>query len=251
MAADLDAPAELSLAAVLRGLHDSIDRLLECDFSGASSAELVDVLGTVERAVRRLPGVRAMLVAEVAARGLAAQRGCRSTAALLRQALRCSAGEAGSWLGLAMDLAPGRLVSSGEQLPAVLPTLAAAVAAGEVSAEQVRLIQHTMARIPAGVDAPTRAAAEEQLVAQARVLDPAQLSRVAARLLACLDPDGAFGSTDAARQARRGLTIGKQDRDGMYPVSGLLDPETGALTPTGSQVPLVNVVCTQFAPSIG
>ena len=45
----------------------------------------------------------------------------------------------------------------------------------------------------------------------------------------CLDPDGSLGSTDDERRRRRAFMIGRQDRHGMYPVTGLLDPETGAL----------------------
>ena len=45
----------------------------------------------------------------------------------------------------------------------------------------------------------------------------------------CLDPDGSLGSTDDERRRSRAFTIGRQDRHGMYPVTGLLDPETGAL----------------------
>ncbi len=168
-------------------------------------------------------------MAEVRARGIPGRRGCRSTQAFLRQLLGWSAGEAGSVLAHADVLVGARSLSTGEQLPPRLPVLAQAVAAGEVSAEQVRLIRHTLRRIPAGVDAATRAAAEQALVDSARALDPDQLRRACARLLSCVDPDGSLGSTDQERQAQRGFTIGRQDQRGMYPVTGLLDPETGAL----------------------
>jgi hypothetical protein len=45
----------------------------------------------------------------------------------------------------------------------------------------------------------------------------------------CLDPDGSLGSTEDERRRMRAFSIGRQDRHGMYPVQGLLDPETGAL----------------------
>ena len=162
-------------------------------------------------------------------RGLAEQHGCRTAAALLRQLLNCSAAEAGSRLSLADDLVPGRSMISGEQLPPKLPALAAAVAAGDVSAEHVRLIRHTLRRIPNTVDQPTRDQAEHDLVDYARELDPEQLRHACARMLMCLDPDGSLGSTEDERRRGRAFTIGRQDRHGMYPVTGLLDPETGAL----------------------
>ena len=110
-----------------------------------------------------------------------------------------------------------------------LPALAAAVAAGDIGPEHVRLIRHTMRRIPSTVDQPTRDAAEEELVGHARELDPDGLKHACAKLLQCVDPDGSLGSADEERQRSRAFSIGRQDRHGMYPVTGLLDPETGAL----------------------
>ena len=169
-------------------LHCDIDRLFALDVAADSDAESLQGLEELERAIRRLPAARSVRVADVASRGLAGQRGCRSDAALLRQLLNCSAAEAGSQLGLADDLVPGRSLSTGELLPPKLPALAAAVAAGEVSAEQVRLIRQTMRRIPNTVDQPTREKAERDLVEHARTLDPDQLRHACARLLMCLDP---------------------------------------------------------------
>jgi hypothetical protein len=45
-------------------------------------------------------------------------------------------------------------------------------------------------------------------------------------LAALVNPDGQFSDVDRAR--RRHLSIGKQQADGMSPISGLLDPETRA-----------------------
>ena len=44
--------------------------------------------------------------------------------------------------------------------------------------------------------------------------------------LDCLNPDGDFTDVDRAR--RRGLTLGRQDLDGMSPISGYLTPEARA-----------------------
>ena len=228
MAADLDVPTaretalETALEVALGVLERGVDLLLQVDLAALGDTELVESLRRVERVTRRLPAARHTHVAEVQARGIPGRRGCRSTQAFLRQAINCSTGEAGSWLADAEDLVGARSLSTGEQLPPRLPVLAQAVAAGEVSAEQVRLI-------PAGVDAATRAAAEQALVEHARALDPDQLRRACARLLSCVDPDGSLGSTDQERQTQRGFTIGRQDQRGRYPVTGLLDPETGAL----------------------
>ncbi len=146
MAADLD--VRESTAEVLRDLHRDIDRLFAVDVAAESDGESLQGLTELERAIRRLPAARSVRVADVVSRGLAEQHGCRTAAAFLRQLLNCSAAEAGSRLSLADDLVPGRSMTSGELLPPKLPALAAAVADGDVGAEHVRLIRHTMRRIP-------------------------------------------------------------------------------------------------------
>ena len=203
--------------------------ILDLDWSVVSDERLLDRLRRIDRVERQIPAGRSAVLSEVKTRGLAEQHGCRTAAAFLRQLLNCSAAEAGSRLALADDLVPGRSLSTGEQLPPKLPALAAAVADGAVGAEHVRLIRHTMRRIPNTVDQSTRDQAEHDLVEHARTLDPDQFKHACARLLMCLDPDGSLGSTDDERQRSRAFTIGRQDRHGMYPVTGRLDPETGAL----------------------
>jgi len=59
-------------------------------------------------------------------------------------------------------------------------------------------------------------------------LRPSELTNVAERLTAYLDPDGQL-SDDTDRAARRALNIGRQRADGMSPITGLLDPATRAL----------------------
>jgi Domain of unknown function (DUF222) len=217
------------LRTALRMYEAGARAILDVDWSVEIDDELLDGVRRMDQVDRQAPARRCAALTEVKTRGLAEQHGCRTAAAFLRQLLNCSAAEAGSRLALADDLMPGRSMSSGELLPPKLPALAAAVAAGEVSAEHVRLIRHTMRRIPNTVDQPTRDAAERDLVEHARTLDPDQLRHACARLLMCLDPDGSLGSTDGERRRQRAFTIGRQDRHGMYPVQGLLDPETGAL----------------------
>ncbi|EUA65686.1 hypothetical protein I553_8134 [Mycobacterium xenopi 4042] len=51
---------------------------------------------------------------------------------------------------------------------------------------------------------------------------PDQLAKLADKLADCLNPDGQFSDEDRAR--RRGLTLGKQDIDGMSPIRGWLTP---------------------------
>ena len=52
------------------------------------------------------------------------------------------------------------------------------------------------------------------------------MAKLADNLTDCLNPDGDFTDVDRAR--RRGITIGRQDIDGMSPISGYLTPEARA-----------------------
>ncbi|HEY9351508.1 MAG TPA: DUF222 domain-containing protein, partial [Acidothermales bacterium] len=227
MAAVLELGSELETH--LRMFEEGARGLREFDWSAVNADELLDGVRRMDRVDRQAPARRSPALSEVKTRGLPEQHGCRTAAAFVRQLLNCSAAEAGARLSLAEDLVPGRSLSTGELLPPKLPALAAAVAAGDIGPEHVRLIRLTLRRIPSTVDQPTRDAAEEELVGHARELDPDGLKHACAKLLQCVDPDGALGSTDEERRRQRAFTIGRQDRHGMYPVQGLLDPETGAL----------------------
>ena len=52
------------------------------------------------------------------------------------------------------------------------------------------------------------------------------MAKLADRLTDCLNPDGEFSDEDRAR--RRGLTLTKQDVDGMSRLSGWVTPELRA-----------------------
>ena len=227
MAAELELGSELETH--LRMFECSSRALADFDWSAVNAEKLLDGVRRMDRVDQQAPARRSPALSEVKARGLPEEHGCRTAAAFLRQLLNCSAAEAGARLSLAEDLVPGRSLSTGELLPPKLPALAAAVAAGDIGPEHVRLIRHTMRGIPSTVDQPTRDAAEEELVGHARALDPDGLKHACAKLLQCVDPDGSLGSADEERQRSRAFSIGRQDRHGMYPVTGLLDPETGAL----------------------
>ena len=83
-----------------------------------------------------------------------------------------------------------------------------------------------MHRLPDFVDIETRAHAEAQLARLAGEHRPDELAKLADKLTDCLNPDGDF--TDVDRAQRRSLTIGRQDIDGMSPISGWLNPEARA-----------------------
>jgi len=114
---------------------------------------------------------------------------------------------------------------NGEPLEPVLPATAEAQRNGIIGAGQVAVIRGFFHRLPDFVDIETRAKAEAQL---ARGADhrPDALSKLADKLTDCLNPDGDF--TDIDRTKRRGITIVKQEIDGMSPINGFLNPEARA-----------------------
>ena len=76
------------------------------------------------------------------------------------------------------------------------------------------------------MDIETRAKAEAQLARLGAEHRPDELAKLADKLTDCLNPDGDFTDVDRAR--RRGIVIGRQDIDGMSPISGYLTPEARA-----------------------
>jgi hypothetical protein len=88
------------------------------------------------------------------------------------------------------------------------------------------VIRRFFEHLPSAVDHDTRACAEAQLAALATQFRPDHLVDQARQLADYLNPDGTYTEEDRAR--RRGLTLGKQDLDGMSRLSGWLTPEARA-----------------------
>jgi hypothetical protein len=114
----------------------------------------------------------------------------------------------------------------GPPVPAELPELAAAVAAGVVGDDHIRAVCQAVDVLPASVSPTEVAGAERRLVAEAAELDAGLVTRLGQRIADYLNPDGQFSDTDRAR--RRGLYLGAQGPDGMSRLSGLLDPQARA-----------------------
>src|SRR6202035_3757287 len=146
-------------------------------------------------------------------------------AAALANRLRISRAEASRRIHEAADLGERRALT-GEPLEPVLPATAAAQRNGDLGAGHVAVIRSFFHRLPDFVDIESRATIEAQPARQSLEHRPDELARLADKLTDCLHPDGDF--TDVDRAKRRGLTIGKQDIDGMSPISGCLTPEARA-----------------------
>jgi hypothetical protein len=196
------------------------------ELSRAADADVLAELRELEALRRRLAVADHALIAELDRRGLAGRLVMPSTSAVLQGLLRLSPHEAKQRVQAARACGP-RTSLTGEALPALLPRLAAAQAAGQVSPEHGRVILHTLAQLPGTVSTDEHALAEQHLVDAAATLRPREVGLLGQRILAHLHPDGMLAA-DVEQQRRRGFTL-LADTDGSYRVTGRLTPACGAL----------------------
>jgi hypothetical protein len=205
-------------------LHEVVSRLLNHSYDALTTPECLSMLERLERETRRLPVPGHALINQVSRHAGEVELGGKLGHALANR-LRISRGEASRRIHEAADLGERKAIT-GEPLPPVLPATAEAQRAGEIGSGHVAVIRGFWHRLPDFVDVETRAKAETQLARLASEHRPDELSKLADKLSDCLNPDGNF--TDADRARRRGITIGKQDVDGMSPITGYLTPEARA-----------------------
>ena len=176
--------------------------LAAVELAALSRDELLDLMAAVEIDSRQRAAVGYALVAELDARGIAAELGCSATAVVLSERLRIGRREAAGRVRLALEMGPRRALT-GESLPTRFPRVAAAVADGAISDRHAALICRTITDLPeAGLEHAD--AVEAMLVEQARILNPDELTVLTRTVLACMDPDGVLASEhdhDRRRQA--------------------------------------------------
>ncbi|MGC2566330.1 MAG: HNH endonuclease signature motif containing protein [Mycobacterium sp.] len=204
--------------------HDAVSGLLELSFDALTTPDCLALLTRLETESRRLPVPGHALINQLARQASETELGGKLSLALANR-LRISRGEAARRIHEAEDLGPRQSIT-GEPLPAVLTATASAQRAGDIGAGHVAVIRGFLHRLPDVVDVETRQQAEAQLARLGGEHRPDELAKLADKLSDCLNPDGNFTDTDRAR--RRGIVIGKQDVDGMSPISGYLTPEARA-----------------------
>jgi hypothetical protein len=205
-------------------LHEVVSRLLNHSYDALTTPECLSMLERLERETRRLPVPGHALINQVSRHAGEVELGGKLGHALANR-LRISRGEAGRRIREADDLGERKAIT-GEPLPPKLEATAEAQRAGDIGAAHVAVIRGFWHRLPDFVDVETRAKAEAQLARLGSEHRPDELSKLADKLSDCLNPDGNFTDEDRAR--RRGITIGKQDIDGMSPITGYLTPEARA-----------------------
>src|ERR1700722_10705572 len=209
---------------VFDGLRAYLKRALDLRCDALTTPERLALLQTCETVRRCLPAIEHPLINQLAEQANPTELGGTLATALANR-LRISRAEASRRIHEAADLGQRRGVNA-ELTEPVLPATAAAQRNGDLGAGHVAVIRGFLHRLPDFVDLETRAKAEAQLARLAGEHRPDELAKLADKLTDCLNPDGNFTEHDRAR--RRGLTIGRQDIDGMSPISGYLTPEARA-----------------------
>jgi len=209
---------------VFDALEANLKRALDLRFDALTTPERFALLQRSERVRRQLPAVEHPLINQIGEQADATELGGTLAAAIANR-LRITRAEAARRIGEAADVGE-RKALNGEPLPPVLPATAEAQRNGTISAGHVAVIRSFWHRLPDVVDLDTRLMAETQLARLGGEHRPDELSKLADKLTDCLNPDGNF--TDADRARRRAIIIGKQDADGMSPITGYLTPEARA-----------------------
>jgi Domain of unknown function (DUF222) len=209
---------------VFAALEAGFKRALDLTFDVLTTPERLAVLESLEQMRRGQPAIEHALINQLAGQADATELGGKLASALADR-LRISRAEASRRVHEAADLGERRALN-GEALAPVLEATAAGQRNGDIGTGHVAVIRSFWHRLPDFVDIETRHKAEAQLARLAAEHRPDELAKLADKLTDCLNPDGDF--TDIDRAKRRGLTIGKQDLDGMSPISGYLTPEARA-----------------------
>ncbi|MFE6864877.1 DUF222 domain-containing protein [Nocardia sp. NPDC057668] len=222
----MNSGGETTIAQSVTAHAAIVENLLESPLFSLADAEFIEKMQELETSFRMLEAVKQRFVLECGVRGLNTQAGVKSLIVFLQQTLRISHFDAAARVRNADRLST---VSEGSvQRPPVFAHIAAAQRAGEISAEHVQAIVKVLDRIPERVSAEVKDFTEQSLTDYARIGDPKGVTTLGVRALAHIDPDGTL-IADRDRQRMRGICIGRQRADGMFPISGLLTPELGAV----------------------
>ncbi|VEG55352.1 protein of uncharacterised function DUF222 [Mycolicibacterium aurum] len=192
-----------------------------------SHRDLISLLVQVNAVVRAVPALEYPALARLTGETEPCRLGEKTWPAVLTTALRITSAEAKRRLARSKVLGP-RQAMTGQPLPPLWESTAAAVARGELDVAHVEVIERFHKALPSWVDVDTRAAADAQLAELAAGLDPDNLDAAARRLLACIDQDGPPPS-EADRARRRGVRFGPQQSDGYSTMSGWVSAQLRAV----------------------
>jgi hypothetical protein len=242
-----------AITAAVDALNVAVDAVVALNVDALTTPQHFALLESVEVVRRRLPAAEHASINHLARQATAEELGGKLSHALAERML-ISRAEAARRIREAADLGE-RHGLTGEPLPPMMAATASAQRAGVLGPGQVAVIRRFCHQLPGWVDAATRDCAETQLAKRGSQFRPEQLAGLADRLADCLNPDGTYTDEDRAR--RRGLTLGRQEADGMSALRGWLTPEARAtveavlakLAAPGMCNPYDQTPCVDGAPS--
>jgi hypothetical protein len=140
-----------AISAVLDRFEAAQAEVAALSFDVLTGPEALSVKDRLETAYRRQAAVDHRLTHHLTSQASPVELGAKSWTDVLSNRLRIGRGEARRCLGEAEDLGP-RIAMTGERLQPMLPTVAAAQAAGTIGAEHVRIIRRFFAELSTAVD---------------------------------------------------------------------------------------------------
>ncbi|MGV3702897.1 HNH endonuclease signature motif containing protein [Mycolicibacterium sp. PO1] len=214
------------VGSAVAAIRDGIAELAAAPIDTLTHPELIALLNDIKTLSWSLPAVQHPILARLMTETEPQTLGAKSWEDILTIALRLSKTEATRTIRDTHMLGPRRSLD-GQPLPPHCNNLAAAQAQGRIGPAHLDTIAEFFRTLPHWIDVGTRADAETQLARSACGLDPDQLRQAAQRLALTLDPDGPVPD-EKEQHRKRGLTIGRQQPDGMSRISGYLTPEARA-----------------------
>ncbi|MEU0538768.1 DUF222 domain-containing protein [Nocardia sp. NPDC005978] len=222
----MNSGGESTAAQGALALGAAAELLLEAPLYSMGDDEVIELMQDIETITRQLDAAKQRLVLECGTRNLPARAGVKSPVRFLVETLRLSHGDAAARVRNTELLST---VSEGTfTRPPVLPLVAEAQRAGEISLDHIRAIHEVIKQIPARAGAEAKDFVERNLTVYARQGDPAGITTLGVRVLLHIDPDGSL-TEHRDQQMRRGFTIGHPRADGMAPVSGWVTPQFQAV----------------------
>ena len=212
---DLDAAV-----AVVGDTCAAVDGVRAAELWRLSSRDLLDLSVAVERLSRLVFATQVSLAGELDSQNAAADHGCVSTAALLRQTLAISASDAKTRVDTAQAVLPRESLSGGD-IPPVLPLLGDALAVGAIGVEQTRTIVVSMKKITAKADDDLRDLCQQHLVDNGILTEPKPFAAFARSVVGVVCGDD---EPDEDRSTKVELFLGVRNPEtGMTRFHGQLD----------------------------
>lgn len=218
--------SEAVVREALTALLNAYDAVADCDLEALPASELLEFIDGLEVLTCQLPTQSHRALARLQTETTPQELGAKSWKDVLAIRWRMTTSEANRRLNEAAEMGPRRTLT-GEPLPPLLPAVAAAQVGGLINGEHVKVLREAMKALPAWIDATTREQIEVDLVRVAVRAGPQELKDTAALRLFLLDQDGPEPD-DTERARSRGLSKGRQQRNGNVPIRGELTPEAWA-----------------------